>query len=120
MIRTLVLGVLTIAMCLGAYMMFYLGIFKPVDIRVEKRGPFILLFKQHIGPYHQILPVLQEAENWAASHGLHCAQTFGEYLDDPHEIDEDRLRSHAGCLLEAPLATAPLSSNIKCGPNAFT
>ena len=51
--------------------------------------------------------MIQEAEAWANSHNLRCPQTFGEYLDDPSLIDEDRLRSHGGCVLSATLTTVP-------------
>ncbi len=30
---------------------------------------------------------------------LSCARTFGEYLDNPEAIDQDRLRSRGGCVL---------------------
>lgn len=107
MIKTLFVAIVSVAVMLAAYLYFHLGVYKPVEIRLEKRGPFYLLFKQHVGPYHQLVPILQEVESWVKEHNLKCPQTFGEFLDNPEAVDEDRLRSHAGCVLDKPLATAP-------------
>jgi DNA gyrase inhibitor GyrI len=107
MIKTFFLTLLTLAVGLGVYLFFYLGVYKPVDVRLEKRGPFEVVFKQHIGPYHTIGASIREVENWAQTHGLNCPQTFGEYLDNPEAVDEDRLRSHGGCILTSAPATVP-------------
>lgn len=107
MVKTLILGVLTLAITLFGYLYFYLGVNKPVSVAVENRGPFYLIYKSHVGPYHRIVPVIAEVEQWALSHNLACMKTFGEYLDNPETVDEDRLRSHGGCILSAPLAQVP-------------
>jgi hypothetical protein len=107
MIKTFLLGLVTFVILLAAYLYFHLGIAKPVRVALEQRGPMYLLFKQHTGAYHKIGPVIHEAEVWAASHGIACPSTFGEYLDNPQAVDEDRLRSRGGCVLSAPLANVP-------------
>ncbi len=37
------------------------------------------------------------------SQGAPCTRTFGEYMDDPQQVEEARLRSRVGCIVE----TAP-------------
>lgn len=105
--KTIFITLITGAILLAVYLYVYLGVSKPVEVRLEKRGPYELLFKDHRGPYHQIGASLKEIENWALAHNVRCPQTFGEFLDDPESVDEDRLRSHAGCVLADRLATAP-------------
>lgn len=107
MIKTYILAIISLALSLAVYLYFHLGVYEPVKVAVERRGPFELLFKEHIGPYHQINGTIKEVEAWAKDHNTRCAQTFGEYLDNPEAVDEDRLRSHGGCVLSTPLPTTP-------------
>ncbi len=90
-----------------AYLYIYLGFSRKVDIELAKRGPHYLLFQEHLGAYHQIGPLIHAAEQWASINNVHCPRTFGEFIDDPQAIDQDRLRSRAGCVLLTPLNTLP-------------
>ena len=83
----------------AGYFTWYLGAFKPVLIAEKNQGPFHLLYKEHTGAYHKIAPTIAEVETWAKSKGLDCSRTFGEYFDDPRSVDEGRLHSRGGCLL---------------------
>lgn len=85
------------------YMYSYLGFNRPVEIELGERQMLQLLAKNHMGAYHQIGPVISDVEQWANAHNIHCPQTFGEYLDDPAAMDQDRLRSRGGCVLTSPL-----------------
>jgi len=80
------------------YLYFYLGFFLPVTIVIEDRGPLHMIYKAHSGAYHHIGPVIEAVEKWSHEQRLRCTLTFGEYLDDPAAIDQDRLRSRGGCL----------------------
>lgn len=92
---------------LGIYLYFYLGLSLPVEISVETRAPITLLWQEHRGAYHQIMPVIQKAETWAQANQVPCPKTFGEFLDDPAAVEQDRLRSRAGCVLNTELETVP-------------
>lgn len=105
--KTFLLAIVTGAILLAVYLYVYLGVSRPVTVTLEKRGPFYLLFKDHQGPYHKIGGAIAEVEKWASEHNTRCPRTFGEYLDNPETGDEDRLRSHGGCVLATNLATAP-------------
>lgn len=107
MIRVALLGLLAFVLSLATYLYFYLGFYKPVSLAVEKRGPIYLLYKTHTGAYHQIGPAISAVENWARENNIPCEKTFGEYLDNPQAVDQDRLRSRGGCFLGAPLAKPP-------------
>jgi AraC family transcriptional regulator len=86
------------ALFLGVYI--YVGGYKPVTTEITDKGPFRLVYKAHLGAYHKIGVVLEEVEKWAKANGEICKLTFGEYLDNPKIVDEDRLQSHGGCLVD--------------------
>ncbi len=78
----------------------YVGLFKSVSLGVSEEGPLQLVANNHVGPYHKIVPKIEEVERWAVANGEACKISFGEYLDDPNRVDEDRLKSRGGCLVE--------------------
>lgn len=96
------------------YLFYYVGALKPVVISEKNSGPFVVLYKEHVGPYHKIVPVIEAVEKWAKENSLDCHLTFGLYLDNPGEIEEGRLRSRGGCLLsEAPQIPVPQDFQIQ-------
>lgn len=82
-----------------ATLLFRLGSFKEVVISEGQKGPYKIVFKNHVGAYHKIVPVIEEVEKWAKENGEPCTLSFGEYIDNPDTIDEDRLRSIGGCVV---------------------
>lgn len=109
MIRGFILTLLAAALILAGYLFYYLGYYKPVQITIEDRPAMHLLFKNHLGAYHGIGNLLQEVESWTMKSKIDCPKTFGEFEDDPQAVDQDRLRSRAGCVLNLPVTgdTAP-------------
>lgn len=88
----------TVLIFLGR-LVFHVGYFKPVEMVEKQVGPYYLLFKDHVGPYHKITPLIEEIETWAKQQNIPCLQTFGRFNDDPDLVEEERLRSEAGCVL---------------------
>ena len=88
------------------YLLQYTGAFKAITLGVDDRGPYTMIYKEHKGAYHQIVPAIETVENWARANGLKCRLSFGEYFDDPRQVEEGRLTSRGGCLIEtiAPAA----------------
>lgn len=89
------------------YLYVYLGVYKSVQVSEGRRETIYLLAKAHRGPYHQILPAIQAVEKWVNEHNLPCSKTFGQYLDDPQIMDEDRLRSFGGCVMKMKVDEVP-------------
>lgn len=107
-VKIFFLSVVIFALSLATYLYFYLGVYKSAgDVRVETVGPLLLVYKAHTGAYHQIGPAIQEVEEWAMKQNILCPRTFGEYLDDPDAVDQDRLRSRGGCVLTAVPVDVP-------------
>jgi DNA gyrase inhibitor GyrI len=85
----------------------YLGAFKGVDISESSQGPFLTVYLEHVGPYHKVNKVIEKVEKFMKSQGAPCGRTFGEYLDDPQSMEEARLRSKVGCIVESYPAALP-------------
>jgi AraC family transcriptional regulator len=84
----------------GIYLSNYLGYFKPVTVTEVQEPAKKILLKKHFGPYHKIVPTIRDVESWARGNNLPCTLSFGHYIDDPNLVDQDRLRSRGGCLVE--------------------
>lgn len=82
------------------YVAMYTGAFKPVSVGLDDRGPYSLIFKNHNGPYNEIIKPLETVEAWAKNNKIDCRFTFAEFFDNPTLVEEGRLRSRTGCLLE--------------------
>ncbi len=82
------------------YLMQYTGAFKSVTVGMDKRGPYTLIYLEHTGAYHQIVSKIQTVETWAKENKLNCRLSFGEYFDNPDMVEEGRLKSRGGCLID--------------------
>lgn len=82
------------------YLMQYTGAFKSVTIGIDQRPSYTILYKDFTGPYHKIVSTIQEVETYSKANGLNCRLSFGEYFDDPKSIEEGRLKSRGGCLID--------------------
>ena len=82
------------------YLFQYTGAFKSVTVSQDERGPYKILYKAHIGPYHKIVSAIEDVENWARKNELKCRLSFGEYFDDPRVVEEGRLNSRGGCIID--------------------
>jgi hypothetical protein len=92
---------------LMVYVYFHLGAYKTVHLEIKEQGPILMIYKEHVGPYHKIVPLIEEVEKWARSQGEPCQKSFGEFLDDPKSIEQERLRSRVGCLVSKPMNHLP-------------
>lgn len=98
------------------YLFQYTGAFKKVLIATDTRGPYNIIYKDYVGPYHKIVSTIEEVETWAKSQGLKCRLSFGEYFDNPDQVEEGRLRARGGCLVEAEEKTpATLPNTFQSG-----
>lgn len=98
------------------WFIYSVGFFKPVEIRQEKIGPLLLLYKEHVGPYHEITDAISAVESWAKEKKISCRRTFGEYLDDPQVVEHERLRSLGGCVVESEVNDLPADIKLKTLP----
>ena len=84
---------------IAIFVVYRTGYLEPVDIGSGSQGPFVLIYKQHTGPYHKIAPVIDEVERTFKEANIDCPMAFGRFLHDPNVVPHDRLESHGGCAL---------------------
>lgn len=82
------------------YLFQYTGAFKSVTVAEDWRGPYTVVYLDHIGAYHKIVEKIEVVESWAHKNGLQCRLSFGQYFDDPRIVEEGRLTSRGGCLID--------------------
>jgi AraC family transcriptional regulator len=98
-LRVILASTLLIVLSLIGTLAMRLGAFKEVALHESEMGPYKLVFKPHLGAYHKIVPVIEEVETWTKKAGEPCRLSFGEYIDNPDTVSEDRLRSNGGCIV---------------------
>lgn len=105
--------VLVVLISFGLFLANYLGAFKGVDITSAQQGPFITVYIEHVGPYHKVNKIIEKVEQEMKAKNTACGRTFGEYLDDPRQVEEARLRSKVGCIVDK--APEGLTEDFKVG-----
>jgi hypothetical protein len=105
--KYMVSGLIVVLLGLASLLAYYLGAFLPVEFTEKQLPPFHIVYKAHIGPYHKIVPTLDEVAKMVASYGETCERSFGEFLDNPKEVEEDRLQAHVGCIVEKEITDLP-------------
>lgn len=105
--RVIVLSFFVFFVSIIVVMVYRLGIFKDVQISEVGTNSFNLLYKDHVGAYHNIVDTITEVESWARQNNVPCDKSFGAYLDNPEVTPEERLRSFGGCVLIKELDTVP-------------
>jgi AraC family transcriptional regulator len=101
--KKLVFLVFTSAIVFCATIFFRLGGYKTIEVSIKPLPAMYLLYKEHLGPYHEIEATIEEIELWAKTHNISCTETFGKFIDDPRTTDERHLRAHVGCVSMTPL-----------------
>lgn len=111
--RHIVSFTFSIIISLLIYLYFHLGVYKNVTLELKEEGPFIMVYKDHVGAYHKIVPVIEEVEKWTRAQGENCTESFGEYIDDPKAVEQERLRSRGGCIISKKLENLPEGYHIQ-------
>jgi len=97
-LKWIFLSFFTLIVWVGIYLYTYLGFSEKVEVSISQSSPMALIYVRHLGAYHKINESLTKIEQSLEKKGLQCSKTFGEFLDNPDEVNEDRLTSHVGCL----------------------
>lgn len=100
MIKHFFLAILLGIISLLVYVAYHVGYFKPVTIQEVGPKAFILIGVKHEGAYHKIVEKIQLVETKVKSLGGSCAESFGLYLDDPVQVEQERLKSFGGCVVQ--------------------
>lgn len=102
-----------------SYFYIHLGAYKEVDLKSQDLGPYKIVFSHHIGAYHKILESIEPVEKWSKENHVGCDLSFGEYLDDPENVTEERLQSNGGCIVSAEPQHLPAEFSFREIPRRF-
>lgn len=92
----LVAGILVVVVMLSRY-----GVFERVEVSERIVGPYLLVYKQHIGDYKNVGPVMDELYyDLKDNYAIETTKGFGLYYDNPREVSKENLRSIVGCIVE--------------------
>ncbi len=76
------------------------GLFHSVSISEKTVGPYLLVYKSHIGDYKGVAPIIGEIYNdLKNNYSVEATKGFGLYYDNPQEVDKAKLRSIVGCIV---------------------
>jgi effector-binding domain-containing protein len=87
------------------FVMYKSGSFKSVSIEKASVGPYVAVYKNRLGAYHESSATLIQIEELLKENNFLCIQSFGLYIDDPNQVDAERLRSELGCLFDEKFKT---------------
>ncbi len=77
------------------------GLFYSVSVSEKNVGPYLLVYKTHIGDYKSVGPIIGELYyDLKNNYSIETTKGFGLYYDNPQEVDKAKLRSIVGCIVE--------------------
>ena len=91
--------VLTFVIAGIAAFLYYLGIFQKMEVSESSFGPYQVLYREHKGAYEKVGEVFREMMDYQEKVKINSEMMFGIYYDDPEKIEEHKLRSEIGLVL---------------------
>lgn len=77
------------------------GLFAPVNVSEKVAGPYMMVYKKHVGDYKNVDPVIGDLCNdLKNNYSLETTKGFGLYYDNPQQVDAEKLRSIVGCIVK--------------------
>ena len=97
-IIVIVIGVIAI---LSLIVLARYGLFYSVSVSEKNVGPYLLVYRTHIGDYKGVGPIISEIyDDLKNNYSIEATKGFGLYYDNPQEVDKAKLRSIVGCIVE--------------------
>jgi hypothetical protein len=86
---------------LAIIMLVWLGIFKKVPVAIARQGGEALVFESLKGDYRQSAAAMDRVYYQLLNDdGIETFKGFGIYYDNPEKVNNENLRSEAGCIVE--------------------
>jgi len=98
-IVSMVFIILSIGIAMIVAFLFYMGVFSYIYIAEETKGPYIIAYVEHVGPYHKVGKVMMELDNKMRKLGFNSNDGLGIYYDDPKKTPKDKLRCEVGSII---------------------
>ena len=100
-ITKIIATIIAVILVLSTIALSRYGLFASVNITQKNVGPYLLVFKKHIGDYKNVGPVMDEIYyDLKNNYAIETTKGFGLYYDNPQEVNKAELRSIVGCIVE--------------------
>jgi len=97
----LLVGIIVTAILFIAMQFIQQGLFASATVTEKDFGPYVLVYKKHIGEYKNVGPLMDSIYNdLKDNHAITTTKGFGIYYDDPKKVSKEQLRSIIGCIVE--------------------
>lgn len=77
----------------------YMGMFKKVTVKIEKKGPYDFAFVEHIGDYSKVSEPMNKLDSYLRQAGFNPTVGIGVYYDNPKMVEKSKLRSEVGSVI---------------------
>ncbi|MEW6381382.1 MAG: GyrI-like domain-containing protein [bacterium] len=88
---------------LAGWIGYSLGVFSPVSVTTETRGPYLMVFMLHRGAYHQISEKIDRVGKLLDDRNIPKKTACAIFYDDPRDVPLESLRSEGGYLVDRQL-----------------
>jgi len=83
------------------FQLIHHGLFASVKLSEKDAGPYVLVYKKHLGEYKNVGPVMDSVYyDLKNNFSIITTKGFGIYYDDPKKVSKEQLRSIVGCIVE--------------------
>lgn len=80
----------------------YFGGFNSIKVKTEVTGGEVIVYKEVKGNYKQTPDITNEIYYYLLNElGIETYKGIGVFYDNPKEVEEKKLRSESGCIIEA-------------------
>ena len=94
--------IITAILVIAVAIYTYLGGFSNLNIRTENIGGEAVVYKEITGNYNNLTPVTDEIYYYLLNElNIETYKGFGIFYDNPQQVEKDKLRADAGCIIEA-------------------
>ena len=101
MVKKVILIIILILIASAVVFLAYSGMFAKIVIKEDTLGPYQLVYKRHMGAYHETGKVMDEIYNsLKENENIETTQRFGIYYDNPKRTHVEDLRSDIGVILD--------------------
>lgn len=98
-LKAFLLVVVVLAALIGLTLAYH-GFFDKYEVTEKEVGPYMLATKRFVGSYYKVGPTMTEVDTWLRENGVESTKGVGLFYDTPTEVEEDKLRSDVGNVLE--------------------
>ena len=116
-----IIGIVLLILIVNTYLFLArYGLFARVTVHEASVGPYVLVYKKHVGDYKQVAPVMDEMYHTLRdTFAIETTKGFGLYYDKPGEVPAAELRSAVGCIVEGRTADELAAMSLPYGVREY-